>query len=80
MAKASRVSGLLTADQVAKCYGTSRRTVWRWEAEGRIPRGIRLGHLVVRWRAKDIQKHLAALVPGKPAPRPRAASRRRAKR
>ena len=77
---ASLVSGLLTVQQVAKRYGIGRRTVWRWEATGRIPRGVRLGHLTVRWRAEDIEQHLASLVPSKPAPRPRKVSRRRAKR
>src|SRR5438132_13259 len=37
---ASLVSGLLTVQQVAKRYGIGRRTVWRWEATGRIPRSL----------------------------------------
>jgi len=77
---ASSVSGLLTVQQVAKRYNIGRRTVWRWEAQGRIPRGVRIGHLVVRWRARDIEKHVASLFPSKPASPPRKVSRRRAKR
>jgi excisionase family DNA binding protein len=52
---------LLTINQVAKRFGVGVRTVWRWEAIGRIPRGLRVTHGTVRWREEDIDKHLASL-------------------
>jgi len=47
---------LLTANDVADCLSISTRTVWRWVDLGRIPRPIRLGYNVIRWKASDIQK------------------------
>jgi len=57
---------LLTVQQVAKYYGVAQRTIWRWEALGQIPRGVRLTRNTVRWREDDIERHVASLVPGKP--------------
>jgi predicted DNA-binding transcriptional regulator AlpA len=52
---------LLTANQVAKMYGVTVRTIWRFEEMGRIPRGVRLTRSTVRWRESDIVQHLASL-------------------
>jgi predicted DNA-binding transcriptional regulator AlpA len=53
---------LLTVQQVARHYGVKSRTVWRWEALGRIPRGLRFTRGTVRWRQDEIERHVAALV------------------
>jgi predicted DNA-binding transcriptional regulator AlpA len=55
---------LLTVQQVAKQFGVAERTVWRWEALGTIPRGLRLTRNTVRWRAEEIDGHIAALNSG----------------
>jgi predicted DNA-binding transcriptional regulator AlpA len=52
---------LLTVQQVARQFGVAARTVWRWEALGTIPRGLRLTRNTVRWRAEEIDGHVAAL-------------------
>ncbi len=52
---------LLTIEEVAKRYCVSPSTVWRWEALGKLPRGIRLTSGTVRWRAEEIDNHVAAL-------------------
>jgi prophage regulatory protein len=57
----SGTSRLLTVQQVARRYGVTSRTVWRWEALGRIPRGLRLTSTTVRWREEDIERHVASL-------------------
>jgi excisionase family DNA binding protein len=45
---------LLTAKQVADLLGTSKRQVWRLESAGRIPKPVRLGGRLVRWRWTDL--------------------------
>ncbi len=59
-------AGLLTVQQLAKRLGVNTRTVWRWEAQGRLPRGLRLSRRTVRWRECDLARHLEALAPGQP--------------
>lgn len=44
---------LINVDTVAEMTLTSRRTVFRWNAGGRMPRPIRIGHCL-RWRQSDI--------------------------
>jgi predicted DNA-binding transcriptional regulator AlpA len=54
---------LLTVQQVAKHFGVAERTVWRWEALGTLPRGLRLTRNTVRWREEEIERHVASLAP-----------------
>lgn len=49
---------LLTAKQLAKLLGVTVRTVWRWEEEGRCPRGVRLTRNTVRWHAGQVQEFI----------------------
>jgi predicted DNA-binding transcriptional regulator AlpA len=51
---------LLTIQQVAKRFGVSVRTIWRWEAAKRIPRGVRLTSATVRWWEDDIERHVSS--------------------
>lgn len=46
---------LLKPDEVADLIGVSTRTLWNWEAAGRIPPPIRFNLKVVRWPAADIR-------------------------
>ena len=45
---------LLTARDVARLLQISVRQVWRWNASGALPRPVRLGGRVVRWRAEEL--------------------------
>ena len=62
MSDPSAHTRLLTVLQVAQRYGIATRTAWRWEAVGRIPRGLRLTASTVRWREDEIDRHLASLI------------------
>jgi predicted DNA-binding transcriptional regulator AlpA len=52
---------LLSVKQVARKYGVTQQTIWRWEKKGRIPRGARLTSQTVRWREDVIDQHLSSL-------------------
>lgn len=41
---------------VAERYGVSRATIWRWAAEGRIPKPIKLSPGCVRWNLKSLEE------------------------
>jgi prophage regulatory protein len=43
------------ARQLAQQLGISLATLWRWEREGRLPRGTRLSPHVVAWRDEIIE-------------------------
>lgn len=47
--------------QVAARLGISRPTLWRWVKDGRLPRPVKLGPAVTRWRLSDIEKFEASL-------------------
>lgn len=53
------VESLLCPSQVARRLNIGLRTLWRWIAEGKFPRPIRLSKLVVRWRAEDVERWLS---------------------
>lgn len=50
---------LLTVKQVARRFAVSTATVWRLAKTHDIPQPIRIGRSV-RWRASDLDNHLAA--------------------
>jgi excisionase family DNA binding protein len=52
---------LLTAEQVANLLGTSKRQVWRLESAGRIPKPVRLGGRLVRWRWTELVEFVEEL-------------------
>jgi len=50
---------IVVAD-VARAFGVNKRTIWRWEASGQIPRAGRVGASPVRrWDAAVIARALA---------------------
>jgi predicted DNA-binding transcriptional regulator AlpA len=49
---------LLTVQDVARLFKVSRRTIWRWVAEGRLPEPIRYSRLCVRWPSSVIRPYL----------------------
>ena len=51
----------LTLQDVATVYRVSKRTIWRWVAEGRLPRPLAITRRIRRWKACEIQQHLDSL-------------------
>lgn len=41
---------------LAERYNIHRATVWRWVRIGRLPKPVRFGGNVTRWRMADIEK------------------------
>jgi len=51
----------LTLENLVDIYCVSRRTIWRWVAEGKIPRPYAVTRRVRRWKAREIRQHLDEL-------------------
>ena len=51
---------LLRAKQVAKKRGRSISRLYAEIAEGKFPRGIKLGNKMVVWRESDVDAHIEA--------------------
>lgn len=49
----------LRAKECASMFGVSESTWWRWLAEGRLPKPIRLGRRVTAWEVTELEKRLA---------------------
>jgi predicted DNA-binding transcriptional regulator AlpA len=47
---------LLSAKEVGALLGFATRTIWRWAAEGRLPRPIHFGPKAARWRREDVER------------------------
>lgn len=45
---------------VAERYGVARQTVWRWAAQGTLPKPVKLSEGVTRWRMSDLCAHEAS--------------------
>lgn len=53
---------LLSAADVAAKLGIGKRTVWTWDAAGRLPEPVRIG-ATVRWRAAELDEWVAVGCP-----------------
>ena len=42
--------------QVAKQFGVSRATIWRWVQNGAFPKPVKLSPGCSRWKNEDVQK------------------------
>ena len=51
-------SGAMRAEDVARFLGISVPTVWRWQREGRLPKGRRLSARCTVWLKQDISDFL----------------------
>lgn len=51
-------AGLLTIKQVAEIFGVSTRTISRMVKESGLPKPIKYGKKVIRWREADIQSYI----------------------
>lgn len=46
----------LSVDQVAKRFGVSKDSIWRWKRRGDFPAPVKLGGATTRWRLADIEE------------------------
>jgi predicted DNA-binding transcriptional regulator AlpA len=51
----------LTLADLVVVYCVSKRTIWRWVAEGRLPPPLAVTRRIRRWKASEIQEHLDSL-------------------
>jgi prophage regulatory protein len=62
MTTTAKVENLyLSVNQVAKRYGVSSDTIWRWKREGMFPAPVRIGPNCTRWRLSDLNTHDSTL-------------------
>lgn len=56
------VDDLLTIREVCSFFGGTKpldqSTIYRWVRQGRLPKAIRVGPLILRWRRSEIQQAL----------------------
>lgn len=57
---AQNPAALLRMQTVEVLTGISRKTLYRWLADGRFVKPIRVGSRCLRWRAGDLQAWLEA--------------------
>jgi predicted DNA-binding transcriptional regulator AlpA len=57
----ARLEATLTLADLIEIYCVSKRTIWRWVAEGRIPGPYAITRRIRRWKASEIQQHLDGL-------------------
>lgn len=50
----------LKVNQVADRYVVSTDTVWRWSRGGELPKPVKVGPNVTRWRLSDLLAHEAS--------------------
>ena len=46
----------LFVEQVAKRFGVSKDSIWRWTRNGGFPKPLKLGGSTTRWRLSDIEE------------------------
>ena len=51
----------LTLADLVTIYCVSKRTVWRWVKEEKLPRPLAVTRRIRRWKAREIQQHLDSL-------------------
>ena len=50
------VTGLISAESLAKRLEISLRSVWRYRSQGRLPEPVRIGGGVLRWRVREVDE------------------------
>jgi prophage regulatory protein len=60
------VEEMLTVRQLASLLKVSRRTIWRWLAQGRLPTPVRYSRTCVRWKASTVRRYLDRLDVARP--------------
>ncbi len=54
------VDPLLTTQELARLLKVSKRTIWRWLAQKRLPEPIRYSRSCIRWKTSTIREYLEA--------------------
>ena len=50
----NQIKGFLRVSQVIKLLGIGKSTFYKWIADGRFSRGIRLGERIKVWKSEEI--------------------------
>ena len=50
---------LMDVRELAELLGVAPRTVWAWEAAGKVPAALRKGRHWTRWRRADVEAWVA---------------------
>jgi predicted DNA-binding transcriptional regulator AlpA len=58
MIQSNEVPGVMRAKAAAAFLGIGLSTFWRWAAEGKIPRGLRLSARCTVWKREELEKVL----------------------
>tara|TARA_R100001369_G_scaffold43535_1_gene69659 strand:+ start:439 stop:666 length:228 start_codon:yes stop_codon:yes gene_type:complete len=53
----------LSVDQVARRFGVSKDSIWRWKRNGEFPKPFKLGG-ATRWRLSDLEEWESQLICG----------------
>ena len=53
--------GFVRQPVVLGTFGLTKSTLWRWIAQGRFPKGIKLGPGVTAWDVATLRQHMAQL-------------------
>ena len=51
----------LKVKELAQRLGVSRSTIWEWSRTGKLPKPVKLGDAVTRWRSDEIEAALEKL-------------------
>lgn len=54
----------LSVEDVAKRYGVSTDSIFRWKRDGKFPKAVKLSSGTTRWRLSDLIAHEAGLEVG----------------
>lgn len=54
MSNENQIKGFLRVSQVTKLLGIGKSTFYKWVADGRFSRGIRLGERIKVWKSEEI--------------------------
>jgi predicted DNA-binding transcriptional regulator AlpA len=44
----------VTAKYIARRFGISLSSVWKWNAAGKLPKSVRFSSQITRWRVSDL--------------------------
>ena len=52
--------GFIRVNPLSKILGIAVVTCWRWSAQGKLPKPVKLSERVTAWRAEDIRAWMDA--------------------
>lgn len=52
--------GFVRVGTLARLLGIATVTVWRWTANGKLPKPVKLSKRVTAWRAEDVRNWMNA--------------------